>query len=256
MSRDNRPEPAPRRRPPGAWRFGPVPVIGLVGGIGAGKSLVAADFAARGALVLDADAIGHVLLTQRPSRDLVLDRFGESILGVPEPGPDAAEDADGGDDARPIDRRALGAIVFRDPAALRDLEAILHPAMRKTFERAIARESRRKRVPAIVLDAAVLYEAGWESLCDTVVFVDAPREDRAARVEAARGWTAEALEARERVQGPVEEKKRRADHMLPNSGTPDQLKAELDALWPRLIARPRRKRGEPSPARKRHEMND
>lgn len=230
-------------------------MIGLVGGIGAGKSLVAAEFASKGALVLDADSIGHVLLSRPPCRDQVLARFGDSILGMPEPG--AGGDGEAGDeDARPIDRRALGAIVFRDRAALDDLEAILHPAMRKTFERAIARESRRRRVPAIVLDAAVLYEAGWESLCDKVVFVDAPREARLARLEASRGWTAEGLEAREKAQGPVEEKKKRADHLLINAGTPEELKAELETLWPRLIARPRRKKGDAPLDLRRPERDD
>lgn len=241
MSRYNRPTPAPRRRPPGAWRFGPVPVIGLVGGIGSGKSEVAGLFAARDALVLDADAIGHVILERPPARDRVVERFGDAILAAVE-STELHHDADA---VRPIDRRALGSLVFRDPQALRDLEAILHPAMRRTFERAIARESRRARVPAVVLDAAVLFEAGWESLCDTVVFVDAPREVRLARVVATRGWTDDVLAAREQAQGPIEEKRRRAFHVLPNAGPPDELKAAVDELWPRLIARPRFKKGEP-----------
>lgn len=219
-------------------------MIGLVGGIGAGKSLVADRFAALGALVLDADKVGHVLLERPPARDQVIARFGPAILGEA-PAPAEGSDADP-DALPPIDRRALGAIVFRDASARRDLEAILHPAMRKTFERAIGRESRRARVPAVVLDAAILYEAGWESLCDTVVFVDAPRDVRLARVAATRGWTEETLDAREQAQGPIDEKRRRAFHVLRNDGTPEQLQAEVDALWPRLVARPRRKKGEPA----------
>ncbi len=163
--------------------------------------------------MLDADAIGHVLLDQSPSRDRVLERFGEGVL---EPFGEVGV-------RRAIDRRALGAIVFSRPEALRDLEAILHPAMRKTFEKAIARESRRMRVPAVVLDAAILYEAGWDTLCDSVVFVDAPPEVRLARLEASRGWTAEVLAAREKAQGPLEEKRRQADHVLTNDGSPDEF---------------------------------
>ena len=233
MPRFTRENPGPRRRPAGPWRNGPIPVIGLIGGIGAGKSLAAAEFAGRGAFVLDADAIGHVLLEQSPCRDRVLDRFGEEIL---EPFGEFGV-------RRPIDRRALGAVVFSRPEALRDLEAILHPAMRKTFERAISRESRRGRVPAVVLDAAILYEAGWDTLCDSVVFVDASPETRLARLGATRGWTAEVLAAREKVQGPLEEKRRQADHLLPNDGTPEDFKASIAELWPRLLARPRRERG-------------
>ena len=233
MPRSTRENPGPRRRHAGPWRHGPIPVIGLIGGIGSGKSLAAAALAERGAFVLDADAIGHVLLEQSPCRDRVLERFGEGIL---EPFGDFGV-------RRPIDRRALGAVVFSRPEALRDLEAILHPAMRKTFERAIARESRRGRVPAVVLDAAILYEAGWDTLCDSVVFVDASPEARLARLEATRGWSSEALAAREKVQGPLEEKRRQADHLLPNDGPAEELGASIGQLWPRLIARPRRQRG-------------
>src|SRR5438105_238572 len=125
--------PAGLPRPRGPWKHGPIPVIGLVGGIGAGKSAVAAALAERGAFVLDADAVGHALLQQRPARDRVLARFGAGIL-----------DRSGPADApAPINRRALGAIVFQHPTSLRDLEAILHPRMRQTFARAIARAVRK-----------------------------------------------------------------------------------------------------------------
>src|SRR4051794_41535325 len=133
MSRPPRQRTGPAR-PRGPWKHGPIPVLGLIGGIGGGKSRVAAMLAEEGAFVIDADAVGHALLDQRPVRDLVVARFGPQIL---------APSADDGADALPsppvIDRRTLGAIVFNQPAALRQLEAILHPRMRRTFERAIAR---------------------------------------------------------------------------------------------------------------------
>jgi hypothetical protein len=129
MPRFTQENPGPRRRPSGPWRNGPIPVIGVIGGIGAGKSLAAAGFARLGAFLLDADAIGHVLLEQSPSRDRVIERFGEEIL---EPFGEFGV-------RRPINRRLLGSIVFSRPEALRDLEAILHPAMQRTFEKAIGR---------------------------------------------------------------------------------------------------------------------
>ena len=211
-----------------------MPVVGLIGGIGAGKSLAASCFGGLGGFVLDADAIGHALLERSPCRDRVLDRFGEAVLG-----PYTAEG-----ERRPIDRRALGAIAFADPVALRDLEGILHPAMRKTFDRAINRQARLGRAAAVVLDAAILYEAGWDTLCDVVVYVDAPDAARLARLEAGRGWTAETLAAREKAQGPAEEKRRQADHVLRNDGTPEALKAAAAALWPRLV-RPRGRTSRP-----------
>jgi dephospho-CoA kinase len=222
----------PRRRTAGPWRNGPIPVVGLIGGIGSGKSVAAATLAGLGAFVLDADAIGHVLLEQSPCRDRVLERFGEGVL---EPFGEVGV-------RRSIDRKALGAVVFSSPGALRDLEAILHPTMRKTFEKAIARQSRRGDVPMIVLDAAFLYEAGWDTLCDSVVFVDASPETRLARLEASRGWSSEGLAAREKAQGPLEEKRRQADHLLPNDGPLDRLAEEIKALWPRLVSRSRRRK--------------
>src|SRR5205823_3993938 len=122
-------------RPRGPWKHGTIPVLGLIGGIGAGKSFVAAELAARGAFVVDADQVGHALLQQSPARDLIYARFGDDVL----------------DPAGLIDRGALGTIVFEHPSARADLEAILHPRMRKTFERAIDRAMRRGEAPAVVL---------------------------------------------------------------------------------------------------------
>jgi dephospho-CoA kinase len=216
------------RRPSGPWKHGPIPVIGLIGAIGAGKSLVASALAARGAKVLDADAIGHALLDQKPAREQVTRRFGPRVLD-PHPGEKGLPR---------IDRRALGAIVFADRAALRDLEAILHPRMRQTFQRAIARTIRQGKAPAVVLDAAILLEAGWHDLCDRIVFVDAARDHRLARLSASRGWTSETLEAREQAQWPLDRKRGLADFVVSNEADPASLRAQVDRLWPSLIQAP------------------
>lgn len=220
--------PSGQRRPPGPWKNGPVPVVGLIGGIGSGKSLAAAAMAARGATVLDADAIGHTLLDQRPARDEVVARFGDDILDpeAPEGGP------------RRVDRKALGRVVFAEPTSLKALERILHPRMRKTFEKAINRVSRRQEAPMVVLDAAILLEAGWDDLCDSVVFVESPPAARLARVAASRGWSSEQLTSREQAQLPLDRKRERADHVLPNDSTPEALEARIESLWGRLTRRP------------------
>ncbi|RUL88117.1 dephospho-CoA kinase [Tautonia sociabilis] len=220
--------PSGQRRPPGPWKNGPVPVVGLIGGIGAGKSLVAAALAARGAAVLDADAIGHALLDQRPARQEVVARFGEDVLAPP------AEEGE----APRIDRKALGRLVFSEETSLRALEAILHPRMRKTFEKAIARISRRREAPLVVLDAAILLEAGWDDLCDSVVFVDAPASSRRERLARSREWSAEQLAAREAAQWPLDRKRARADRVVVNDGSTDELKARVDRLWQDLTRRP------------------
>jgi len=225
MPRRHPQKPKPQSRPPGPWLSGPIPVIGLVGGIGAGKSAAAAAFAELGAFVLDADKIGHTLLDQNPCRDIVIEVFGEGVL--------APYTVEG--ERRAIDRRALGAIVFADPFLLGRLEDILHPLMRRTFERAIGREVRRGRHRAVVLDAAILYEAEWNDLCDAVVFVDSSVENRLARLEASRGWTLETLAAREKAQGPLAEKRAEADHVLSNDGTAEDLHAAAKTLWLTLL---------------------
>ena len=131
-----------------------------------------------------------------------------------------------------IARKALGAIVFADAVARRDLEAIVHPPMRSWFQAVIEREqctaSGRDRF--IVLDAAILLEAGWDDLCDLIVYVDAPREERARRVEEQRGWSRATLDARERAQWPREQKRRRADVIITNDAGVEALRREVERV--------------------------
>ncbi|SIN86473.1 dephospho-CoA kinase [Singulisphaera sp. GP187] len=226
----NRPEPRQ-----GPWKHGQVPVIGIIGEIGGGKSQVAAFMAERGALVLDADAVGHSLLNQRPVREQVLDRFGPAIL-APATDPESEP---------LIDRGILGSLVFAQPALLGDLETILHPRMQVTFEKAIARAQRQGKVSAVVIDAAILLEAGWDSLCDTVLYVDAPRPQRLTRLVETRGWTEEKLVLRERAQSAPEEKRRQADLVFVNDGSLDRLKEEVNRFWDKKITSANKRGGSP-----------
>ena len=203
-----------------------VPVLGLVGGIGAGKTTVAAILQGQGALVLDADAIGHALLDQRPSREAVLERFGPGVLDPADP--------------ERVNRRALARIVFNDRESLRALEAILHPRIRVTVEKAIRRVQRRREAPLIVLDAALLHEAGWTDLCDFVAFVDAPAELRRERVTA-RGWSAFDLAARELVQWSPDRKRTLSTGVIRNGEDREELLADVQTLWNRLQTRPKSK---------------
>ena len=222
-----RPSPSPQK-PRGPWKAGAVPVIGLVGGIGAGKSRVAAMMAEKGAHVLDADAIGHVLLDQPPTRDEVIEKFTEQVIDTSQSGGPPV-----------IDRKKLGAIVFADVTSRKVLEAILHPRMRQTFEKAISRTARKKLESAVILDAAVLFEARWNELCDVVVFVDAPLEVRQARVQASRGWTPETHADREAAQMSLDQKRSKCDFVLANTGDEATLTAAVAALWEKLTRRPK-----------------
>ncbi len=199
-----------------AWRHGSKPVIGLVGGIGAGKSSAARLLAARGGLVIDADAFGHDALEQTDVRQSVLRQWGDRANLLR---PDAR-----------IDRRALARVVFGNSGDRRALEALVFPYIRKRAEMAIAAAQTDPAARFIVLDAAVMLEAGWDGVCDRVVYVDAPRAQRLARVATRSGWTDAELTTREAAQWPAERKMAAADAVVVNDAGPDHLGRQLDEL--------------------------
>jgi dephospho-CoA kinase len=200
------------------------PVIGIIGGIGSGKSRVAGFFAQHGGRIVKGDELAHEALRQPDIRKKVVERWGADLL----------------DDGGEVQRRKLAAIVFNDPRELRVLEGLLHPWVKDAIVAEIARLRRDPSVQLIVLDAAVMLEAGWNEPCDHLVFVDAPREVRLQRI-AARGWTETDLEQREAAQMPLTEKAARADHVLDNSVSLDELARNVDALvrqWTQLSQTP------------------
>lgn len=189
------------------------PILGLVGGIGAGKSAAAAAFARRGGVVVDCDQLGHAALAAPGVLDALAGRWGDGVRK-----PDGT-----------ANRRAIADIVFGDPAERRFLEGVVFPVIRRAAEAEIARGDADPAVRFVVLDAAVMLEAGWTDVCEKLVFVDAPVETRRDRV-AARGWTAADLAAREAAQFPLEVKQARADAVVVNAGSPAELQTQVDAL--------------------------
>jgi dephospho-CoA kinase len=181
-------------------------IIGLTGGIGSGKSSAAEVFARLGAPVISADSLARTLLDTDPVvRDLISKRFGKKIYGA-------------GDRA---DRRALAAVVFSNPAALRRLNAILHPRVRRETMRWIHRLPRT--VPIAMIEAALLYEAGWESFCDYMVVVAAPREVRICRVQKRDRCSRREVLRRMKNQMSQKEKITRADVVILNRGSRSAL---------------------------------
>lgn len=189
-------------------------VVGLVGGIGSGKSQVAMAFARRGALVIAGDELAHAALRQPEIKARVFERWGPELI----------------DEGGEIQRRRLASIVFADAAERRALEELVHPWIRARIRHAVAAARHDPAVKLIVLDAAVMLEAGWNEICDSLVFVDAPPEERQRRVAGQRGWTAQDLAAREKAQLPLTAKAARADHVLDNSGTLEHLERQVDDL--------------------------
>ncbi len=189
-------------------------VVGLLGGIGSGKSQVAAALKQHGARIIAGDQLGQAALRDPDICARVVSRWGQGVL----------------DDSGEIDRRRLAAIVFADPAQRKALEAITHPWIRQRIHAEVEEARRDPRVTLIVLDAAVMLEAGWDDVCDCLVYVDAPQEVRRERVARQRGWSEEEVKAREQAQLPLTEKAVRADHVLNNSASLEHLNRQVNDL--------------------------
>jgi dephospho-CoA kinase len=179
-----------------------IPTLGIVGGIGSGKSAVADAMRSLGGHLIAADRLGHEALLQPDIKAKLRARWGDAIF-------DARGDAD---------RKKIGAIVFADPVELRALEAQVFPYIEMRIIQEIADARNRDDVKFIILDAAILLETGWHRHCDKIVFVDAPRPLRLARLKEKRGWDDAELDRREKMQMPLEEKMNRADAVIVNDG--------------------------------------
>lgn len=195
-------------------------VIGLTGGIASGKSVVSQMLADHGALIIDADKVGHEAYRRGSGcYDAVVEAFGPDVVG-----------ADG-----EIDRKALGAKVFGDPAQRKRLEGIVWPWMRRTMDERLAR-LRAEGTPVVVLEAAVLIEADWIPITDQVWVVIVPPELARERVVARNGLTPEQADARIAAQLTNDERVKHAQVVIENAGSLDDLRARVDAEWNNLMA--------------------
>lgn len=176
------------------------PVIGLAGGIGAGKSTVAGILVDHGCVVSDSDVLAQQALRVAAIRDQLVGWWGRAVL----------------DGSGQIDRAAVARIIFSRPDERRRLESLVHPwveAQRRTlFDQA------PEAAPALVIDAPLLFEAGVDRLCDAVIFVAGDRETRLARLSASRGWNEAELIKREDLQLPLDEKRAKSHYVIDNNG--------------------------------------
>jgi dephospho-CoA kinase len=196
--------------------------IGVMGGIGSGKSTVTAMLAELGAPVIDADKVGHAIYApDGPAYPDMIAAFGEGILA----------------DNRTIDRKKLGPIVFADPAALKRLNAIVHPKMFARMREMIeAMRAGGERKP-IVIEAAILIEANWQPLFNEIWLVVASRERVIERVERDRGLKPEQTEARIKAQLSDDERREHATLVINNDSSIEALRAQVTEIWQGVLAR-------------------
>ena len=201
-----------------------IPVIGIVGGVGSGKSAVAKELGEIWPIALiDADRLGHRVLELPKVKEKLWQRFGHGIF----------------DEHGSVVRPNLAAQVFGDTpeanAARADLDQITHPEIGRLAQAEIDQYQLEQTVRVIVVDAAILQESGWDKLCDLVVFVDTPPERRAGQVQMQRGWSLDEWKRREASQWPLEKKRAEADFVISNDSSlaeaADSLAVELERRW-------------------------
>ncbi len=193
-------------------------VIGLAGGVACGKSSVAECFKDLGCVIIDADKVGHEVLSMPSIVDQVYQKWGGRVV------------VDG-----KVDRRELAKIVFPSDTdspteALKHLEQLTHPEIGKLVHERLEQFRASGDFPAVVLDAPVMFKANWDRFCDKIVFVDADLNVRKQRAKE-RGWPETELERRESHQMPLEQKRKRSTDFVTNSGSLDELKEQIRQLW-------------------------
>lgn len=220
-------------------------VLGITGGIGAGKSAVTEAFVALGAVRLDADRACHRVLETAEFKRLAFERWGRTVFS---PNNSSSGDEivrnieenissfDNNDDFWgniDVNRSALADIVFAETAESASerkyLERLTHPKIALLFESEIAACS-ASGTRFFVLDAPLLFESGWDRFCTRTLFVDAPEEIRFERTERRR-WSRREFERREKTQMPPEEKRARADFVVDNSGVWSETVRLIDRIW-------------------------
>lgn len=189
-------------------------VLGLTGNIASGKSTVCNMLERLGADIIDTDKVAHAVMGSGPVPLAIARRFGAEVLK-----------ADGS-----VDRTKLGPIVFSDPAALADLDRIVHPAVVRATEERVAAST----APVVVVDAVKLIEAGIHKQCDQIWVVVAPPEQQANRLMRTRTLGEDDAWLRIRAQTPIEEKLHYADTVVDNGGTLDQTWEQVNSAYERL----------------------
>ncbi|MCC7407531.1 MAG: dephospho-CoA kinase [Phycisphaeraceae bacterium] len=199
----------------------PKPILGLTGGIGSGKSLVARQFASLGCAVIDADELAREALDSSAVQEQLRQWWGPEVIG---------------EDGR-VNRRVVAQKVFNNPQELARLEGLVHPRVHAGRERLRGQYQADPAVVAIVEDCPLLLEKGIDAGCDVVVFVDAPKPLRLARVAASRGWSEAELDRREKNQWPLDKKVQRADYVIKNDAGEQECLTQTRRVLSQILHR-------------------
>lgn len=197
------------------------PIIGITGGIGAGKSFIAKLFGRYGCLVIHADELVRGVYDDPAIGRTLAEWWGRAVF-----------DADGN-----ISRSAIAGKIFGDPVERARLERLIHPLVAAARDRRMAESANDSQVLAYVWDTPLLFETGQHRDCDHLVFVDAPRAMRLKRVSAGRGWTEGELDLREKSQMPLDKKREMSDHVLSNTADVEFAERQVRRLLSRIVNR-------------------
>lgn len=196
-------------------------IIGILGGVASGKSFVAEQFRRLGAMVLDADQVGHEVLREPEVIQAVRERWGDEVI------------AENGQ----INRSAVAKIVFapppKGPEELEFLEQLTHPRIGRRLQQEFARARQSRDIEVVILDAPVMLKSGWDRYCDHILFIEAPRNLRLQRARD-RGWSDASFTAREAAQESLETKRAAASHILDNSGSLEATRLQVESFWQSL----------------------
>ena len=196
-------------------------IVGIAGGIASGKSAVSACFEKLGGVVLDADRAGHQVLHLDSVCDQIRNIWGDSVF----------------QENGQVDRKALGKIVF-DPRSgeneLIKLEQITHPLIRQSLENQIRELKKSGEFPVAILDAPVMFKAGWDGFCDFIVFVESSYDNRLSRA-IQRGWSQSEFDRRESLQASIEYKKSKANWIVRNNGSRIEIQEQVSLIWRELL---------------------
>jgi dephospho-CoA kinase len=194
------------------------PVIGILGGIGSGKSTIAAEFAKLGCKVIDADRIAHELLQEPPVREKVVSFFGQAVL----------------DSSGKIDRRKLAEIVFADDHMLASLNRIIHPLVLQRTQELIEQSKSQDQVKAIVLDMPLLVEVGWHKKCNKLIFVDCEQKLRQERAKKM-GFDKKQIKIRENFQISLDNKESLADNTIENNSDFSAIAKQVTGIFSYIV---------------------